>query len=228
MDPVKEAFLKVRQDIDFLFIELQEIKRTLNEIKSQQSNQPTIQQIKPTNQHIIPSYNGPPTQYPTHILPLKAPKTQYIEVSTRNDGVPTNQPTIQQTNQHPIISYGNAGITREEGKISQLKRVSQIIESLDEIKKEVRIKFKQLTEQEMAIFTAIYQLEDQGLLVDYNLLAERFNLTEISIRDYIRKITKKGIEISKIKQNNKKIILSIPDDIKKIASLQTILQLRQL
>lgn len=232
MDQIKDAFSKVRQDIDFLFNEIQELKRTLTSINEESSNQQTNQQIKQTNQQINPSNNTNTTHSPTYNLPLEGSNMQNKYISTGNEGVPTNQPTIKPTNQHPPISYGKSEVNNynnsQEDKISQIKKVSEVIRSLDQIKKEVRIKFKQLTEQEMAIFSAIYQLEEQGLLVDYSLLAEKFKLTEISMRDYIRKIIKKGIEISKIKQNNKKIILSIPQDLKQIASLQTILQLREL
>ena len=80
----------------------------------------------------------------------------------------------------------------------------------------------------MNIFTSIYELEEQGLIVDYSLLSQKLNLTEISIRDYIRKLISKGIPIIKNKENNKKIIISINPDLKRIASIQTIQMLREL
>ena len=46
--------------------------------------------------------------------------------------------------------------------------------------------------------------------------------------ELIHKIIKKGIPIDKLKQDNKKIILKIPDDLKRIASLQTIKTLREI
>ena len=61
---------------------------------------------------------------------------------------------------------------------------------------------------------------------DYKTLSKRLNLTESSIRDYIGKLIKKGIPVEKIKLNNKNIQLSISPNLKKIASLSTILQLR--
>jgi hypothetical protein len=96
------------------------------------------------------------------------------------------------------------------------------------LKKEVRLKFKKLTDQEMNVYSAIYQLEEQGLVVDYSLLAQKTNLSEISIRDYIRKILSKGIPLQKQKELNKRIIVGIPAELKRIASLNTLLQLRLL
>ena len=227
-DPLKEAFTKVRQDIDYLYSELEEIKQLLHELKFSVSLQPTNQQSIPTQRNNIPTQDLP--QYS-----LISGNNQF---STGNEGVPTNQPTNHQTNQHT----GNEGVqfnpnsslftkppvSFTSSRLDHLSKVTEILQSLDELKKEVRIKFKQLTEQEMMIFSAIYQLENQGFTVDYSLLSNTLKLTEISIRDYVRKIISKGIPLIKHKQQNKKILLSISQDLKKVASLDTILQLREL
>lgn len=213
-DPLKEAFFKVRQDIDFLYAELAEIKQILYELQAQQT-------IQPTNQHIIPTYSLP---IPTQDMPLKPLITSKTTISSGSDGVPTNQQTIQPTNQHPLISTPSS----VNDPISNLRRVSEVLATLDDLKKEVRIKFKKLTEQEMLIYSTIYQLEDQGFVVDYAILAQKTGLTEISIRDYIRKILQKDIPLLKSKESNKKVILGIPQDLKRIASISTINQLRNL
>ena len=213
-DPLKEAFFKVRQDIDFLYSELSEIKQLLYELQAKQT-------IQPTNQHPNPTY---PTPSPTQEIPLNALISSKTTISTGNDGVPTNQQTIQPTNQHPLISTPSS----VNDPISHLRRVSEVLATLDDLKKEVRIKFKKLTEQEMLIYSTIYQLEDQGFVVDYAILAQKTGLTEISIRDYIRKILQKDIPLLKLKESNKKVILKIPQDLKRVASLSTINQLRAL
>ena len=210
MDLIKEAFKNVKEDMDFLFQELQEIKRTLSEITTQLAkDSPDLVKNPTSNNSSIEN------------LPSKPSKTSISQFSTGNQGVPTNQQTNQQTNQHPPISPGNTEITN-------IHKVSEILSSLDELKKEVRFKFKKLTNQEMLIFSTIYQLEEEGFVVDYNIISNKLNLSEISIRDYVRKITKKGIPLNKLKENNKKIVFSIPQDLKKIASLNTIISLREL
>mgnify|MGYP001609578405 FL=1 len=212
-EAIKQSFAKVKQDmtslqeqINYLSQQIEELKRTLQT--------PTHPAENPTLQHIIP----------THNLPLQALKSSKTPFSTGNQGVPTNKPTNQQTNQH----IGNEGVsalnfhensqkpTQEISKnkqnideISKIKHISDILASLDELKKEVRVKFKRLTEQEMAVFSAIYQLEEQNIDVDYQLLSQQLKLSEISIRDYIRKIIKKGIPIEKIKHDNNKLTISI-------------------
>jgi 5-bromo-4-chloroindolyl phosphate hydrolysis protein len=247
MDPIKQAFEKIKQEIDqlyqhtdYIYQELDEIKAILYEIK-QQTNKPTINPthiqgpyyqyptLQQTNQHIIKTN---PVPLPTLQHAPEALKPSNLSISTGNEGVPTNQQTNQQTNQHPSISTAtthNSSLNiNKEDKISNIQKVSEILNTLDDLKKEVRLKFKKLTEQEMSVYTTIYQLDEQGLSVDYQILSQKLNLSEISIRDYIRKILKKQIPLDKFKENNKKIVLKIPKDLKKIASLNTILQLRQL
>lgn len=217
MDPIKDAFSKVKQDMDTM-------KEEISNLQSQ------ISELTRSIQHITASQQTNQRENPTHDLTelskhsLNAVKSPFSSVSTGNRGVPTNQPTNQQTNQRT----GNEGVSSIKNPLNRLAHVSDVLESLDELKREVRIKFKRLTAQEMLVFSTIYQLDESGIDVDYALIAQHLNLTEISIRDYVRKIVTKGIPVEKLKIGNKKIILSISKDLKQVASLATILQLRDL
>lgn len=244
-DKIKEAFQKVKQDIDdlkyqfnLISTELYDIKRMLNEIYHQKTNKQTNQQT-PTQQN--PEFN---TINPTNKLnelenmPLKPLKDPNSMFSTGNRGVPTNKQTNQQTNRQTQFTskieektdfntQNNQNI-KENNQIDRLERISQTLESLDSIKKELRQQFKRLTTQEMLVFSTIYQLENEEFTVDYPLVADKLKLSESSIRDYVIKINKKHPLISKIKENNKKVILKIPSELKQLASLQTLLTLREL
>ena len=242
VNSIKEAFIKVKQDIDeikeyisSLSQEIDELKQTILDLynnNSQITQQLAQQNSKPRQipahldlnqavQHITPAHREIPTHNPTDKQPLYSLKRQNTIVSIGNEGVPTDRQTDRQTDQHIIKTNFNT-------KINHINKVSEILESLDEIKKDLRAKFKKLTAQEMLVFSAIYQLQDQGLIVDYTILAQKLNLSESSIRDYTQKIIRKGIPLEKNKENNKKIILSIPPELKKIASLQTLISLREL
>jgi len=253
---IKEAFSKVKQDIFSLGNEISNLKlliadvrnelkiitQALNDIKekeiltqttqistptyipTQEQKVPTIQQITPTHQEI-----------PTDKLLSQVLRSQKTQVSIGNEGVPTDKQTNRQTNQHIIqqikIPQETSKTEEKETKktqIDHLEKAAEILNSLDALKKEIRRKFKALTSQEIAVFSLLYQLEEQGLLVDYPLLSSKLKLSESSIRDYIIKIQKKGIPIIKEKLNNKRVILHISQDLKKIASLDTILKLREL
>ena len=233
---IKEAFSRIKQDmsilqeqISFLNQQMEELKRTFNnQNPTQNLNQQTDSQINQTIQHI-----------PTDNLPDKALKEPIMGISTGNGGVPTDRQTVRQTDSqtaknidftkfHAEDSQESALNTQKTDQISQIQRVSDVLESLDSLKKEIRSNFKHLTYQEMAVFSSIYTLEEQGFVVDYSLISQKLSLSESSIRDYTHKLIKKGIPIIKSKENNKKVSLTVSPELKKIASLQTILTLRKL
>ena len=105
---------------------------------------------------------------------------------------------------------------------------AKILDSLDSIKKEIRLKFKRLTSQEMLVFSTLYQIEEEKGSIDYKALSQRLQLTESSVRDYVGRLIKKGIPVEKKRINNKTILLSVSSNLKKITSLSTIIQLRDL
>ena len=213
---IKEAFSKAKQDISdikqhiiYLHKELSEIKRTIQST----TNTSTLRQITSTD-----------TDTSTDKHPVQPVSIGNKGVSTGNEGVSTDRQTNRQTDRH-IQKFAQDDT---QTHIEKIEKVSEVLESLDDLKKEMRQKFKKLTPQEMLIFSTLYQLEEKGLTVDYSLLSERLKLTESSIRDYIQRIIKKGVPVVKTKENNKKVTLSILQDLKKIASLSTIKQLRDL
>ncbi len=204
---------------------------------------PTHQQNNPTNRQINPALD----EIPTDKLLSQVLKRQISQVSTGNQGVPTDRQTNQQTDQQ-IIQHTNLPTTKpkiaqitpnlptttiikssnKNQETNHLDKAMEILNSLDALKKELRLKIKRLTQQEMQVFSLLYSMENQGLLVDYPLLADKLSLSESSIRDYIGKIHKKGIPIVKEKLNNKKIVLHIAPELTKIASLDTLLKLREI
>ncbi len=219
MDLIKESFTRVKEDIQILSgqinllnSEIQEIKRTLSSL-DRQTNRQTIRQISQTQPQITQT-NDISSQ---NKLPLEALKSPNTQSSIGNEGVQTDRQTNRQTDRQT-----------EKDPLKKIQEVSRLLESLDEVKIELRNQFKRLTNQEMAVFSSIYALEEQGFIVDYSLLADKLSLSESAIRDYVIKIIQKGVPIHKNKENNKKIILSIAPEIKKIANLSTIQDLRKI
>ena len=239
MDPIKEAFQKIKEDMNKLKEEIESIRKTLlvqqtnkNSLNfPQQTDRPTPNTKNQTENLPQQTSNTSPTQNPTDNLPLKPLKTPNSTISIGNEGVPTDRQTDQQTDN----STGNRGVKfaqsskqSQSSSLTKLQNITEFLNSLDVIKKELRTKIKKLTNQEMLVFSTIYQLEEEGFIVDYSLLAQKLTLTESSIRDYTQRIIKKGLPLEKYKENNKKILLSISSDLKKIASLTTIFQLREI
>jgi len=163
--------------------------------------------------------------FSTH-SPSKPQKPQNNPISTGNGGVPTDRQTDRQTDKRDEIPLKRDSFRKTDD--DPIEKASEILESLDNIKKELRLKFKRLTDQELFVFSTIYQLEEESIKVDYKILSEKLKLSESSIRDYVGRLIKKEIPVDKIKINNKNIRLSISKNLKKIASLNTIMQLRDI
>ena len=215
MDPIKEAFSKIKEDISSLKNEILQLKL---QIKNIQIN-PT-HNSSPTHQHTNNQTHIQTT--PTHNYTVEPLYVTNSDSSIGNKGVPTHQHTNTPTHQHTNNYVQNT-------PNSDFKQANNILTSLDNIKKGIRLKFKRLTSQEMLVFSVLYSLEEQNYTnITHRTIATQVNLSESSIRDYINKLINKGVPIEKIKQNNKTINLKISQDLKNIATLATIQSLRQL
>jgi len=209
---------KLNESMHLLHAELLDLRERINNLKESLVPTPPPTHI-PTNPPLNPTISqGIPTnqQIPEALKPLK------LTLSTGNEGVPTDKPTDKPTDRNAL----NLPQSLSEPEKNDFDHAIKILESLDGVKKEIRRKFKNLTNMEMEVFSLLYSLEENGEDADYRLLASKLSLSESSIRDYIGRITLKGIPILKEKINNKKVILRISSDLKKIADLNTILQLR--
>ncbi len=214
---LKEAFSKVKDDINFLNNEILNLKILLNEIKTQinPSTHNSTDRHKNTTNSVNSTHNSTVRQEIEGLKPLN------LTFSTGNEGVSTDRQTDNQTDNSTDISPENLN--------SNMQKVSEALNSLDNLKKEIRLKFKHITNQEMLVFSTIYQFEEQEISeITYKMIAKHLRLSESSIRDYVQRMINKGIPILKTKQNNKKVILSISDKLKKIATLSNIINLREL
>ncbi len=269
MDLIKEAFTKIKNDINILRNEINTINNEVKNISTEQIQTDTIMQqigalreqidsllnkqsiVKQTNiqekNPTIPTQNissisiSPTILTQEQILEeekgdLGGLKYQNRNLSIGNGGVPTNTPTNTPTNQHRNISIPNnqkdtKTINNKEylNLPTSFERASQILESLDDIKKDIRKTFKQLTNQEMMVFSTLYTYNEQRIEeITYKMIANTLKLSESSIRDYINRLIKKGIPIEKRRLNNKKIILNVSTNLLEVTNLSTITRLRNL
>lgn len=241
MDPIKVAFQKVREDIDNLSKELSTLKEEysktdskfeviLSEIKSLKPSSkevgeslpfkeiPLFFEVPSTDNFSISTVSTHPSTDNPFFKPLEA---QNIGISTGNGGVQTDRQTHQQTDKNSQNASENQEILPE----NPIEGAAKILSSLDSLKKEIRLKFKRLTDQEFLVFSTLYQLDEEQGYADYKSLSRRLNLTESSIRDYVGRLISKGIPVDKTKINNKSIQLKVSESLKKVASLPTILHL---
>jgi hypothetical protein len=216
-EKLRDAFQKIKEDISYLASQIELLTNEIYEIKRTSYQTDTLnRQTDRQETQTVPQEEG-------------GFKDQDFKVSIGNGGVQTDRQTNQQTDrQTEKFALSTMPEATKKDQLAQIDKVAEVLGSLDKLKKELRSQFKKLTNQEMLVFSTLYQLTDQGLIADYSLLSSKTGLSESSIRDYILKIIKKGIPLEKTKENNKKVTLSIPQDFKRMASLSTINSLREL
>jgi len=245
---VKEAFQRIKHDIYSLYSEISSLKREMSAMKHDMAKvseiliqlsklTQTLSKIAenmlktpvPTHPAIQQENPTVPTHIPAHFPQFNKGNQRF---STGNEGVPTDRQTDQQTDntalKEPLFTQKYPKTPQMRKIINPIEDAARALDSLDSLKKEIRLKFKQLTDQEILVFSVLYQMEEEQGPVDYKTIALKLNLTESSIRDYIGRLLQKGVPIEKQRINNKKIILSVSPSLKRVASLQTILQLRDL
>jgi hypothetical protein len=218
-DAIREAFSHIKQDIVDLKREIYFLKREIIDLKARKPVFPT--DIQQTNQH---------TDSTQHIIGQDKP---YLLSSIGNDGVPTDKQTDnKQTNRQASEPYFNAISLPKtsqfpDDKIEKSTKTSDLINLVTNLKEEMRQNFLKLTRQEFLIFSVVYSLDDEGIQVTYPLVAEKTRLSESSIRDYIARIVGKGIPLEKHKINNKQVIIRVKDELKSLATLDSLVKLRE-
>ena len=245
-EKIKQAFSKVKEDMQLLGNEIYHIKSEIYEIKQllesvhDQLNTQKLHELAQTPdstlRHINTTHPATSTHNTTHPQEIGGLKPSNLGSSIGNEGVSTDRQTDtstdRQTQKTPEIPSKYLQINQNNPQINieeNIQEASEILDSLDKIKKQIRLKFKRITPQEMAVFSTIYQLEEQDPnLPTYKQISLKLGLSESSIRDYIQRIVNKGIPIKKTKIDNKKIILQISPELKKVATLSTIIKLRDL
>ena len=240
---LKEDNIKLNIKLDVILSKLNNISTPINIIKQSNKQSDRLLDKPLDNQTNSPAETVVlDTKYytfSTNTTNIKPRNTQILGISIGNQGVQTDKQTHKQTyrqQENSSYNYKNNKQIEPESRLeltpnlveNSLNSAVDMLDSLDSLKKEIRLKFKRLTEQELLVFSTIYQLEEELGYSDYKSISKKLNLTESSIRDYVRRLINKGIPIQKDKINNKEIKLSVSTNLKKVASLNTILELREI
>jgi len=225
-DAIRDAFFRIKQDIFDLKGEIELLKREIISLKVRKIAFPTDTQ-----------QTGLQANSVQHIIQGDKP---YLQSSIGNDGVPTDKQTDnKQTNRQVSEAYFKPNISISESpfpddkrrktgfEAEKLGRTDNLMALVSGLKEELRQNFLKLTKQEFLVFSVVYSLDSQGIQVTYPLVAEKTKLSESSIRDYIARITGKGIPLEKQKINNKQVIIKVKDELRSLTTLDSLVKLRE-
>jgi hypothetical protein len=217
-EKLREAFAKIKKDMDFLRQEINNIKQDLGDLI-----------------HLI-TRSTHPQQFDTQNGKIKGIKP-YKAISTGNDGVPADSQQTFDTSEIPEIeekplqkeqeTKETTPETPQTSEAPQRLSLRQLKKVVDNFTEDLKIKFKSLSKQEFFVFSLVYNLDIQGQKPDYKTIAIKAGLTESSVRDYISRLIHKGIPLKKEKINNKSIVILVPDELKSLATLDNLTRLKQ-
>jgi hypothetical protein len=231
---IKEEMNALNEEISFLKKQLSQTNKSLNYLNQYLSkhlslSSTSISTSTTDNQQIVKN----PAQNPSYNLEV-SPKSP---VSIGNEGVPADsQQTVsrhilsENELKSPSLSTTPSSSTNRVEPVDKTKNslnldISNLSTILEDLKKELKQKFKNLTNQELLIFSLIYTLNEEKSEVTYKDISIKANLTESSVRDYISRLEHKGIPLIKEKKNNKMVVLKIPEELKHISTLDNLTKL---
>lgn len=119
-------------------------------------------------------------------------------------------------------STGNEGVQTNRQQ-TDMQQLSVLIESM---KEDLKQRFKKLSKQEFFIFSTIFSLEEQEKkAITYGEIAKAAKLSQGAVRDYVMRLFSKGIPLLKEKFNNKIVLLRVDPELKRIATLESLVKI---
>ena len=247
---VKEAFSKVKEEMDQMHSEITALKEELhnisttlggilNEVEEQKLNHSREKLRQLSAEFSLDVPRNVPNFTPSFIkddfgtsdelkkirdtkMPISDELTSKEPFSIGNEGVSALRQQIGTPSAH--LELRNR---REEVKdIREMRESAALGENVEKLKQALKEIFKTLTKQEFYVFSLLYQLEEElKRPVTYGDLASRTQLTPNSIRDYISKLMAKKVPIIKEKHNNRQILLKVAPELRNLETLESLMRL---
>ena len=199
---IKSSFTKVKEDIEALKMQLNELKSLIESLIKNQNNSRKAeekQEIVPQTREEISSTGNQGVYAGIHSFNRQSTDTgQTFNIQTS----PQNRIRPANFDENPSLTWS----------LSNIKEIDNL--------------FLTLTKQEFIVFLSIYQVEDdQKRGVSYLELSQKMSLSEGCIRTYVSQMLKKGIPLQKIRVNNKLTLLIIHKDFKSLNLKQRLFSL---
>ena len=199
-ESIKSSFLKVKEDINLLKIELQELKKLILSQKNE---------INLLKSPIIPNSSNLENHE----------KKAFFYTSIGNNGVLNDSQQSLNDSQQCQTMPDNAQ--------QPPKTLNNEFLALRNLKKDLENTFNTLTDREFSVFLSLYELEKELGEVSYLDLAKRLKLSQTTIRTSINSLILKNAPVQKDRFFNKKVSLSIQNDFKSLNLYEKLIKLKQ-
>ena len=158
-----------------------------------------LEEIKP---NLISSGNrGVSTLRQTDTQTFDTPSFPVDDKPTGDSDTSTDNSTHSSTHLRHIPEKLRHFDTSFDTSTHPQRGINDLTNLMESLKSDLKKKFQSLTKQEFYIFSVLFTVDKTQNQVTYQDLAVRTGLTSSSIRDYIQRISQKGIPILKEKVN---------------------------
>lgn len=199
-ESIKSSFLKVKEDINLLKIELQDLKKLILSQKNE------IDLLKSQTIHTPSNFENPENK-------------AFFYTSIGNNGVLNDSQQSLNDSQQCQSMPVNAQ--------QPPKTQNNEFLALKNLKKDLENTFNTLTDREFSVFLSLYELEKELGEVSYLDLAKRLKLSQTTIRTSINSLILKNAPVQKDRFFNKKVSLSIQNDFKSLNLYEKLIKLKQ-
>ena len=211
---LRQSFEKVKKDIDFLNEQVIILRQELEEIKQIKAN---FRQESSTGNEGVPTDRQTDTPTSNRFSALVDERFSLPEI------IPTHIPAQNPTD----VQHSNTKLQQSNTSTDIFQQTdTSLTDLVNNLKNDLKLRFRSLTKQEFHIFSMLFTVDKTQKHATYKDIADKTGLSEASVRDYMQRISKKGIPIIKEKLNNKVIILKIPEELRNLATLDNLLRIR--
>ncbi len=199
-EKIKQSFLKVKEDIETLKSQLNEVKSLIKELTKKENSEQKLDSKPSTNEEVPQEISSTGNQG------VYADIHSFIHSHMHSFN--RHSTDIQQTSKQTDTQI-NSHLAKQSQQISKEWSLSNL--------KDIDSLFLTLTKGEFLCFLTIYQLEeDLNRGVSYLELSRHLSLSEGCIRTYVSQMLKKAVPLQKIRLNNKLTLLLIDNSFRSL------------
>ena len=152
----------------------------------------------------------------------------FKEISTGNNGVHQQSSTMINNDQQSTSNAKQYQSMPNNARQPISREIPSNLpkKTLQALELDFEMQFRSLTDREFSVFMTILELEKQGHVVNFPLVANHLNVTETTVRGVANRLISKGLPVKKERHFNGKTSLLIKEAFHDLNLLNKLVRLR--
>ena len=211
MEKVRNSFSNAKNDIARLENSLLNLKTSVE-----------------SNKEDISTFNSKIDSLNKGIAEIKDILSTFKEISTGNNGVHQQSSTMINNDQQSTSNAKQYQSMPNNARQPISREIPSNLpkKTLQALELDFEMQFRSLTDREFSVFMTILELEKQGHVVNFPLVANHLNVTETTVRGVANRLISKGLPVKKERHFNGKTSLLIKEAFHDLNLLNNLVRLR--